>query len=354
MNQKHPPLRYPLEVDLIYLQVRMRCRLSRRPTAEDFQRFASLRLEQIAHSLSEKGYEEETRALAISQQGSDFLRALVRQHIEAEIGRVARLCEMSTETAAWLQAYRWKYDLRLLRAALRARQHKAEIWDDCLTPFANLPFAFYQALARSSPRDPKASALTPFAETPFGATLGGSGLSVDEIEVALCHDFYAKIIGAMLAAVGEDTAAAHFLNAEAHFANLLTLLSGRRLAASPEQVAAQMIAFDFWAKPEAVRQLMAAPDAKALIETLGVIAAHRGWQRIFPADAIKSEEMLAHIFQRHLRRLAQKVIIGSEPSPVAVPAYVFCLECEALNLNLLAAAHDGGIGADEQRALLVA
>lgn len=354
MKNRRAPLRLPPQGFLIYLQMRLRCRLRRWPSAADFQRFANLTLDQIAHALSEKGYGEEARALAISQRGSDFLRAIVRQHMENEIAKLARICRVHDTSAVWLEAYRWKYDLHLLRAALRARQQQAEIFSDCLTPFANLPFAAYQALAQAPALSSGEPALLPFVDTPFGAMLDCSEPALDELEVALCHDFYADTLGAMRAATAGHKAAEDFIDAEAHLANLLTLLAGRRSGASPEKLSAQMIAVDFWAKPEAVRRLVAAPDAAALQENLEALAAGMGRRNIFSRQAVDSEEALAHMLRRRLRHLAQKVIANSETSPLAAPAYVFCLECEAINLNLLAVAHDGGIGAEERRAMLVA
>ena len=347
----------PLPPDSIntYLQVRMRCRLMRRPTAEDFRRFTGLTIAQIAHALSEKGYEQETRALGISHHGSDFLRAVAHQHIESELGAVARLCRADPATAAWLETYRWKYDLRLLRAALRARQRGAEIWPDLFAPFANLPFAYYRTLARTPAFNEGAPALAPFATSPFGETLKRTDLTADEIEVDLCHDFYCETLSAMRAAVAGHAPAEEFVAAEIHFANLLTLLSGRRIAASAEQVAAQMVPTDFWAQPAALRRMMAAPNAAALAEDLRAFAGRSGWQIPLPAaDHIKTEEAIAHLCRCRLRHLAHKVIFASESSPVVLAAYVFCLECEAGNLNALAVAHDSSIGAAEKLAAVVA
>lgn len=350
----------PLPPDSIntYLQVRMRCRLVRRPTAEDFQRFTGLTIAQIAHALSEKGYEQETRALGISRHGSDFLRAIAHQHIESELSAVTRLCRAApaaAAAAAWLGAYRWKYDLRLLRAALRARRRGAEIWPDLFAPFANLPFACYRTLARMPAFNEDAPTLMPFATSPFGETLKRTDLTADEIEVELCRDFYCETLSLMRAAVAGHAPAEEFVAAEMHFANLLTLLGGRRIAASAEQVAAQMVPIAFWAQPSALRRLIAASNAAALAEDLAAFAGRSGWQIPLPAAGnIKAEETIAHLYRCRLRHLAHKVIFASEPSPVVLAAYVFCLECEAGNLNALAVAHESGIGTAEKLAAMVA
>ncbi|HRU07289.1 MAG TPA: V-type ATPase subunit, partial [Candidatus Brocadiia bacterium] len=186
------------------LQTRLRARLASRLTAQDCQALASSTPEQIAHTLSERAYGQEARALGAEQTGASLVRAMIGARLTAEMLSLRAICAACPALLPWITGFTWKYDLARIRAALRARHARADIPEGGLAPLTNIPLEAYQRLARCSTPEEATLALKPFQDSPFKSALARAlspnPPALDEIEVALVHDYCRECLEPMITA----------------------------------------------------------------------------------------------------------------------------------------------------------
>jgi len=344
---------------LLALQTRLRCRLSRRLRAADFERFLAMTADQVAHALSEATYGLEARRLGMSLTGGRLVRAMAHEEMAREVETLRRLSIASRPALAWLEAVRWRYDLIRLRAALRARRISTDLTDGTLTPLANLPFSLYQSLAARPQVDLQDPEFAPLRNSPFAATLarafGEAPPAPDEIETALVHDLYCGLHGRLSAAAAGDRPACDLFVDEAHWANLQTLLAARAIGASAEQTAARVVPCSFWARLDAVRALHGAPDARRLVAELRHMP-HAGILGDLELDGTAQVDGTAveTAARRAFLASCRRIIRSGRPTAGAIPAYLYCLECEARNLWSLVSGHEGGFSRNETASMLAA
>jgi vacuolar-type H+-ATPase subunit C/Vma6 len=339
----------------LYIQARLRARLAQRLRGADYERFLGMTLDQVAHAISEAAYGEEARALGMTLSGGALLREMARRKLSSEIAALIRMCGEGAP-AEWLRAWRWRYDLVLLRAALRARgRWEALPGSTMIELLAQLPLAAYEQLARSGPAS---SAAAPFMNSPFRATLelaaSDTPPDTEVLEAGLLHNFYDTVLSRLSRATSRRDPTQRVIEDQVHYVNLLTVLAARAEGTSPETALAQIVGRGFWRQESLVRGLLEASEAElsGRLATLG----RRGelGSLDLPATPEVTAGLLERAAVRSLLSQAFQAARCSLPTPAALTGYLTVIECEARNLVALVLADEGGLERADRRAMLVA
>jgi len=320
---------------LTYIGTRLRSRLVRRLTPGDYGRFVGMSLDQIVHALSESAYVQEAKSLAMQYSGDRLIREMVKTKVASETAGLRSMCKVSATASNWVRAYSWKYDLRRLRFALRARRVGGDVPEGFLSPLANLSHEVYEKLATlkgADKEDPAYKALmdTPFAET-MKKILSDAPPSPDEAEVALLHDFYCGTVSKLLEASPRNDPVVGLLNHEVDYINLLSLLSGKLSGESHEQLLAQLIPSKMWQREDKVRELIETKDMAALSAALRKFS-KAGVFGALPEKGKVTSSDIERAALKALLREALKAMRSGVPTPASIIGYFACIEIEAFNL----------------------
>jgi vacuolar-type H+-ATPase subunit C/Vma6 len=341
-----------------YLQVRLRMRDARHLRLADYHALLRMDAGQIANALSEGNYAAEARALAVGLAGVELVTAMVRQRLLAEGRVVRRLCRLSPAAAGLLRMYCWKYDLRYLRAAIRARHAHGDMTGGMLASLSNISLGTYDALCRTDRLDTSSPVLREFHDTPFAGTLHRMASdrppTLDEIEVALVHDYHTYCLGEWIASLDRADPLRPLLEGETHLLNLRSVLSFRLAHASAEQALVHIVPCGFWASEETVRALLSHEDLRAMVAHLG--RAQPGGT-LAMLDLPRQGEITAGELdvaaQRAAARLARQTLHNPTAGAAALVAYLALLETEAHNLWAIVSGVRDGLSPDDIRKVLV-